>query len=497
MFPMTSAVNTACLAFLLACGASAYRGRLSKQHVELPRLTHASLATIPMSRFAGDCWKRHPVHRLALNSQAARVKAELPGAGMDPQSLQPFTTVLKDGFFEIACSKDYLLNHGDKFGDGKYSYMLGDVANVSIVHYTEIVAKEDQEAITHEVCFKFCRTVPDMLTFGIHNGRDCYCAPYFKPMESDSSNCDAVCEGNPTQMCGGKFKSSVFEMHECADTAAELNETGVKAASVMAVLDRSIQTAETLAADMQTSAEALQQVLGAAGDPAATGLMQEAKVFAGKLEEAVNKSKNIKAGLESSTTEAASMIGTTLSDLEAISNAEALMETMEKLSTDGEDAVEDLDERSTAASPSGPDFNASVGAGRQYYPLMYFVDKSFEDMPATCIGEAVANPMVAVSSDECAYACDAQIHSCVGFSFFTGSPNLCFMFSKFTEVTYYTGCNSTLFLQRRESAQAGNATPSMACMAKFSKLDGTSVKPDPSGKCGGCLKKATKAARCP
>mmetsp|Transcript_3875 Transcript_3875/g.11327 ORF Transcript_3875/g.11327 Transcript_3875/m.11327 type:complete len:491 (-) Transcript_3875:99-1571(-) len=471
-------------------------GALAARHYRLAKLGHESLAALPMHLYRQDCGKMRPIAMLAQGAQAGHV-GRAPGAGMDPSSITPFATVLKDGYLQVECVKDYLFEYGDKFGDNKFSYALGDVSNVSIVHYSALVPREDQQPMTHGTCFAFCRTVPDMLTFGIHNGRDCYCAPYFKPMESDSSNCDAVCEGNPTQMCGGKFKSSVFEMHECADTAAELNETGVKAASVMAVLDRSIQTAETLAADMQTSAEALQQVLGAAGDPAATGLMQEAKVFAGKLEEAVNKSKNIKAGLESSTTEAASMIGTTLSDLEAISNAEALMETMEKLSTDGEDAVEDLDERSTAASPSGPDFNASVGAGRQYYPLMYFVDKSFEDMPATCIGEAVANPMVAVSSDECAYACDAQIHSCVGFSFFTGSPNLCFMFSKFTEVTYYTGCNSTLFLQRRESAQAGNATPSMACMAKFSKLDGTSVKPDPSGKCGGCLKKATKAARCP
>lgn len=413
---------------------------------------------------------------------------------MNPENIQPFQTVLKDGFLEIACAKDYLLNHGDKFGDGKDTYMLGDVSNVSIVHYTSIVAKEDRETMTQEVCFKFCRTVPDMLTFGIHNGRDCYCAPYFKPMESDSTSCDAVCEGNPTQFCGGKFKSSVFEMHQCSDTAAELNETGTKASTVLAVLGRSLEAVENVSAGMQAAAEQLQKDLGAAGDPAAAALMQEAKVAAGELESAANTSTKIKDALTTATGEAAGMSGS-LNGLEAISEAEALTRRLEKLAADAEDAVEDLDQRAAAASPGGPDFDNAANATKQYYPVMYFVDKSFTEVPSTCTGKAVGQPMAAVSGDECAYACDAAIHSCVGFAFFAGSTNLCFLFSKFTEATYYTGCNSTLLLQR-SAAQLQRQPPSMACMAKLSKFDGASLKPDGSGQCEGCLKKVTEAARC-
>merc|ERR550514_1946841 len=93
--------------------------------------------------------------------------------------------------------------------------------NVSIVRYSEVIAKPFQKPMAPEVCYQFCQTVPDMVFFGIANGRDCYCTPFFKPAPGGSPKCDAPCEGDPTQMCGGKGFSSIFEMHLCADTANE------------------------------------------------------------------------------------------------------------------------------------------------------------------------------------------------------------------------------------------------------------------------------------
>merc|ERR1719359_488481 len=86
---------------------------------------------------------------------------------------------------------------GDKHGDGKFEYAAQNV-RVSIVWYDRIVPKEDRSAMTPEVCFNFCRTVPDALFFGISEGRNCYCTPYFKREAGDSSQCDAVCEGEPS-----------------------------------------------------------------------------------------------------------------------------------------------------------------------------------------------------------------------------------------------------------------------------------------------------------
>merc|ERR1719247_1554477 len=87
-------------------------------------------------KYKRDCWQKRPVSF----AQGANV----PGAGID--KFTPFETVEKDGFLEAACVKDYMYSHGDKFGDNRHSYELGNGANVSIVHYSAHVAKEDRKA---------------------------------------------------------------------------------------------------------------------------------------------------------------------------------------------------------------------------------------------------------------------------------------------------------------------------------------------------------------
>merc|ERR1719262_1940093 len=129
--------------------------------------------------------------------------------------------VYKDGFFEVGCYADSMVEFGDKFGNNADKYRSQHV-DVSIVWYSEIVLKENQEPMKPEVCYQFCRTVPKMGYFGIVNGDGCYCTPYYKPMESGSSSCNVNCPGDTTLMCGGAKKSSVFEMHWCNDGAQQL-----------------------------------------------------------------------------------------------------------------------------------------------------------------------------------------------------------------------------------------------------------------------------------
>merc|ERR1719326_1240211 len=167
--------------------------------------------------YVEDCWA--PAH-LPIKSGVASLLQNVPGAGVD--KFKPFKTVLKDGFLPVKCVKDYMYYRGDKFGDNKHDYKLGSTSNVSIVHYNAFVAKEDRAEMTPNICFEFCRTVPNMGFFGIVNGRGCYCTPYFTPMESDSSQCDANCDGDNTLMCGGKSKSSIFAMHMCDSTEDDL-----------------------------------------------------------------------------------------------------------------------------------------------------------------------------------------------------------------------------------------------------------------------------------
>merc|ERR1719486_1660451 len=100
--------------------------------------------------------------------------------------------------------------------------------------------------MTQKVCFEFCRTVPNMGFFGIVNGCGCYCTPYFTPMESDSSQCDSVCEGENTLMCGGKSKSSVFAMHMCDSTKDDSGNRSSAAGSLEADMNAKVKSAKGL-----------------------------------------------------------------------------------------------------------------------------------------------------------------------------------------------------------------------------------------------------------
>merc|ERR1719181_2447951 len=237
----------------------------------------------------GECWEHRPVHPMfaQVNQTPHSLKEpqmSLPGAGMHPDEIEPFQMVMKDGFLMTACIKDAMLEHGDKFGNGKHRYKQGGVSDTSIVHYTEIIPKEDREKMTINRCFDFCRTVPNMVYFGLQNGNDCYCTPYYKPMAGDNSNCDETCEGDPSQMCGGKKRSSVFEMHSCDDTRSELEDIITKTEDkIFLHLQDLADHVKDVSDEGLYDATEMQKVFGLAGGPDVSNYMQEAKVYSGEL----------------------------------------------------------------------------------------------------------------------------------------------------------------------------------------------------------------------
>jgi len=425
-----------------------------------------------------------------LLGQGRAVAVTQPGAGMNPAAIKPFDKSHSDGFAFTSCVKDSMHLYGDKFGDGKFDYKLGDVSNVSIVNYAAHIAKEDRKAMTQPVCFAFCRTIPHMKFFGLTHGRDCYCAPYFKQIAGDSSECDAVCEGNPTTMCGGMSKSSIFEMHACNDAAANLQEASTVAAAVRVELKDVADAVATASSDMQSAADTLQPAFGKVGDVAAGASLQSAKEFAGTLEHAAEKGQALVTEIE----------GLEAKGATDDQSSEAVTAALQGAASRATTQNETLAALNAKAAPKSED----NGASKLYYPIMYFVDKNFTDAPSTCGGSAAADPIVG-THDACAQACEAAVGKCVGFGYFA-SGSLCFLFSEFKSVTYYTGCleasppkKGNKFLQSVASQPKDKAPLAAAdtkCVAKFANFEGTNLTPDPSGKCKGCLKEAKKAARC-
>lgn len=472
---MAPGLSSAVLAGCLGALASAVQ-------LERPQLRGTSPVSSakPKRSYGGDCFKRKPNALLAV---------PIPGAGVDPSAIHPFTEVFKDGYYQIDCVKDYLFEYGDKFGDNKASYKLGQISNVSIVHYAAHVPKEDRHEMTHETCFLFCRSVKDMLFFGITNGRECYCAPYYKAEAGDSSSCDAPCDGDAGSMCGGKSKSAIFGMHSCSDTLADLQDAAAVLTTEQQKLWTLLGSGTAASGGMQSLASASQATFGKAGDSAASDLLQTAKVAAGEIEAVVRRGSDLDTTLTALLAQQAGIA-------QAVSSAEIMK--AEQLTRDIEDATGKAEELAKEMhgllelTQRGTEL-ATSSAIDEYYPLMYFVDQELEFESSTCSGVAAEKPIFA-SKAACARLCDEDHdRDCVGFSFFTGAAQsqqmqgpvsgLCFLMSKFQTAKYYTGC-------------VDEAARDVKCFAKLSKFEGTSLAPKADGTCAACLKEVSKSSTC-
>jgi len=487
----------------------------------------------------GECWEHRPVHqrfaKASLIQQTPHTMQEpqlaLPGAGMHPDTIEPYTWVTKDGFLLTACVKDAMLEHGDKFGNGKHRYKFGSTSNVSIVHYAEIIPKEDRESMTINRCFDFCRTVPNMVYFGLQNGNDCYCTPFYKPMAGENSNCDLTCPGDPSQMCGGKTRSSVFEMHSCDDTRSELEDI------ITEVEDKIFLHLQDLADLVQDvvdeglyDAQELQKVFGLAGGVDVSAYMQEAKVYSGEIEKPAKDAVDLINKMQDPYDAASVSLNRNLRDFNNIKVAEDAIKELKEGLAAADDLTYTMKENmkkahpaSLVGSPEEDNYN-STAAATQYYPIMYFVEDDYKHQfvlegsamwhhPTTCTGNML-QIVFGASADDCAHSCDGIPGRCDGFQFFAFNDGMCILFESILTVQQWTGCSLP--------NGGGEQAPFDAqCVGKLSRLEGVGgIAPRENaiaeeaqgaarrrgqegghvrqgdGGCAHCLKKMEKSNRC-
>ena len=169
-------------------------------------------------RSAHLVWHKHGTktkhtHKMWTMVGGCKGKKE-PGAGMD--SSLGLKKVYKDGYFHLRCM-DKMEDAADWHDELQREHKYNIDTNVTIVRYTDRVDVEKQQSMTPSICFEFCRTVPDMLHFGLTRGRECYCTPYFMQGTGDGV-CDAGCEGDSSITCGNtNGMADIYEMHACND----------------------------------------------------------------------------------------------------------------------------------------------------------------------------------------------------------------------------------------------------------------------------------------
>jgi len=432
-----------------------------------------------------------------------------------------------DTFYPIDCVEDAMFNLGGQFADerhpnkvpvtdGMFSARL--TASRTVLHYNAVVPKKDQKPMTPRVCFSFCRRMEDMYFFGITKGRDCYCAPYFQPVSDDMSSCDAVCDGDPKLSCGGQSKSSMFEMHTCADTEHVLRQADGRLRSILygssdaAHLPRRLglqgysQMLNRTASVASVSCEAMQKYFVKVDDVVATDLMKRCKLHASEVQykawramDLVEEGKHIKPEYGN------------FANYDVVSKAEKQISALESLVLKVESMAVDLntlyDKFKPAEAPAFSETLTTVKVKdtlkqqtpriqKAFAPAMSYVDASAKEwMPSVCGGAPVGEPSVA-SERECGAQC-ANISNCVGFTHFEGVHlPLCFLFSKLETVSYYPHCprakvklEPQAFLQTARTGSIKESVFRARCQVKSSKFGSASMKPDPSGKCTHCFTK--------
>uniref|UniRef100_A0A7S1FC29 WSC domain-containing protein n=1 Tax=Noctiluca scintillans TaxID=2966 RepID=A0A7S1FC29_NOCSC len=388
----------------------------------------------------------------SLRSHQSTKLERIPGFGIGETTVS--SQPLKDGYVYVTCTEDALVKNGDKHGPGKFTFESS--GNVSILWYSQLVEKLEQKPISPEVCYGFCRSIPDAGFFGLIHGRDCYCAPYFKTLPGDSSSCDEACAGDSTKMCGGKTKSAIYAMHACNSVKEELR----KATDVA-------QEAAGFCSDLGASltwngltefGPSLKTRAGNAGDVITSAHAQAATVWAQDMTDASDEAVSLAHALSSK-----SNIADDNRDIVAIETDIAELKPVVELATE-----KCADMRETYVHP------VFQGDASTYYPVTYWVEgdtaSNKTDLaaasPSTCAGDQAADPLFVASYDECAAACDhhsATATGCVAFQFASiggTTTNFCSLLSKITAVAHFTG------------GVCEGADAKLLCAGKFTKMGG-------------------------
>lgn len=402
---------------------------------------------------------------------------------------EPFVQVLKDGYFEVGCYFDSMLEFGDKYGDDKDKYgSKASHANVAVAKYADLVLKDEQKQIKPSLCFEFCRTLPGMVFFGIHNGNECYCAPYFDAQAGDDSRCDVPCAGDATMMCGNaKGKSTVWEMHLCDSTAEDLGAENQRAEQALTYFYEAASMANEIGTLMTASGDALENAGGQSGSPSSGDLGMAAKVAGGDLTKAFMNGRKTYEVVHAAFQTGSGLESADFSDASKATEAEGVMRTMKANVGALLGSAAETHELLRASYPA-VDFEVFGDAAEKgdavaeqlqkdrqagdFRAAPYFFDTTLGDAQATsCSGKTIGAPMLGLGSNGCGVACEATVYpkSCVAFANYKvdGSDDLCFLFEEVQDVERFTEPASASLTQLRKAVK-NNPNAAAECKVKVS-----------------------------
>jgi len=403
-----------------------------------------------------------------------------PGAGSDKDKIVPMDKAYKDGYTWMGCYFDSMQKFADKHSDqGKHRYAAG-WADVSVIWYHLMFPKEDLKPMTPKLCYEFCRTIPQMGFFGLKNGRECYCTPYFQESAGGGSDkCDMPCEGYMSSTCGGATNSDIYEMHVCADTAEDLANAvslgGDAEEFAQAEGDAAVSSGNKL-----TDLGVLVQKIGSlSGDQFASVNGGAAAKHGGEAKHAGERAQKEASAIGALVAKAPAD-GTSFTEAAAIKEAEDLIGALlpaTKAADAAGDEAKGMNNLLTPAVPEDP--NVLRDALLPFKHVSYFVDKEFPEVMSSCQGSVTQKAIVGYSPEQCAAACDQVVFppesKCIAFQYFEKAEgeSICLMLSGIQGVAYYT-CPEALAQENKKAfrGKVGAKVETAVCYARLSEMTG-------------------------
>jgi len=383
----------------------------------------------------------YTLHQAPNPSQAAG-----PSAGKDP--LLPDSKaaqVRKDGYFMVNCMNDAMHEHADnQSSQGQKRYAAGKIG-VSVIWYHETVPKPDQESMDARKCFNFCRIQDRMGFFGLIHGRECYCTPYYrKQAGGEGDDCTLPCPGNQTEMCGGKKKSSMYQMHFCDDSAKDISKTKDSASVAVDDIQHLLDEYYTCQQNLQGRGDEGTSAFTSIGAGFASDYMQAAKVRAGELKRLLEKCAWLKE-------EHAELIKDPSPDFHAIAKQEYLEGQVINLQEFANRVQEFFDDAEPEFLKSCvQEVSSGYNIKDEYRAIQYYGDHRGTGYEMTiCGGEMIGKPLF-LGETECGARCRDTI-GCEAFNVFGVAGG---DFEEMSTLKYPNGQagGGFLFMQRKKKS---------------------------------------------
>jgi len=407
--------------------------------------------------------KRHFLYmnstECSLNPGLGMDQAPADGSGADGTvaGVSVNAAIFKDGFWAVGCKTDAMYDQGDKYGDGAQRFEVGLTFNTSIVRYDVVHDRETQKPMTPQVCFYFCRTVEGMGFFGLTEGRTCYCEAFYKQKPGDGV-CDLPCEGDSATICGGKTKSSLYQMHECeGQFATKWSDFTDSMDDFEDALDHQEDASDTAqdymedaAQDMEdngiaegSTSKLVQHLMGNSAKHARDDqVMSEAE---DKLDDMIDSFEDLNLDPTDGTAEARTEGEAFIRKVRAW-----MKETQKVINAAAANSEEALPRKIWGEKNDDYPFDyppltqTGVDAFKTYRAIV-------EDKDSVCGGDFTGEPKAQLQSiEQCAWACDLEAPKgsddhCIGFQYLDGSEQsgdmgsdtVCVLFKKITELTTY------------------------------------------------------------